>query len=31
MAILGKDISKLEHKAQALVDNLQGGVMAFEK
>jgi len=31
MAVLGKETSKLEHKAQFLVHNLQYRVMAFEK
>jgi hypothetical protein len=31
MAVLGKKASKLECKAQALVDNLQDKVVAFEK
>jgi hypothetical protein len=31
MVILGKETSKLERKAQALADNLQDRVMAFEK
>jgi hypothetical protein len=31
MAVLGKKTSKLEHKAQVLVDNLEDRVVAFEK
>jgi hypothetical protein len=31
MAILGKETSKLECKAQALANNLQDRMMAFEK
>jgi len=31
MVVLGKETSKLERKAQVLVDNLKDRVVAFEK
>jgi hypothetical protein len=31
MAVLGKETLKFEHKAQALANNLQDKMMAFEK